>query len=903
MKEYFGSKGWLTRYAQAEDSRGMWQKYVDEVELNKVQDPSSMVQEPRNMYSQGQLVRNTVDGSRPGYKGLDEIKKITAKKYKDFVKDFKKNNNRVPSQFEIRTLIKGGGDWESIHKYLEEGKDFLTKSESMKIAQPAKQLISVMPKGMDQWLKNNEINVDWEGANNQERASLKKRFTNRNKPLVKSTGYVKKFESYIEDLIKKGNTGDRERSLPKLIKDSKSNISLGAAQKIITDKNFFVNKSSVDRVFPAMEKRAIKLLNQGLPSSEVTKILADEQIIKPRLGEKIGIRPFKNFYNKLLEGGKLKVDKIAETISGVQIPTVERNAIKETIFDYMKKNPDIDSSFDIAKAVSVDMDRKISSAFVRNVIERTGQDPDELFKTKSQKIFKDIKSLDKVIKKNKKLLNNSSISFAEKNRMFTKLYADATGKPLEIATGEFVTRLRNLGKLYTNQPKRFATELYSKIAPPLEYIDSNLHKNFVGLADAAGNLSVVDKAKLLGLPQKEIKILSELSGAVSKLGNFKMAGDHTDIDALMKNFSKYKKNYTRIEYIKDEINDFKGKKFDSKVMSLYNQAVKGQTHTLLDGKKVPIKEALKNLQTDFMDKTGHRLGGFEISETGTISIDPQTKRIPDLAHPINTKLTETLKGLEKYKLPGKKNIQITNVFDQEMMKASTVKDRINIFKKYKGTPELASSRFIKAMGSIPRLKKLTKPLIAGTIGAAGVTTLSQAGETGVVDKAKSWPIEHPWLTGGAATGATAATKKGRKLLGKIAGVGFGPTGIVGLNAALGVDPKNTADRIGLEAEAILAPSIVKGATDVTSKIKNPMFRKIAERASLGLMSPAMAMRAARIASPIGIASLGLEGLYHLGKKGVAEKRKLNAMTQQERDDYMRSEIDPLMDEGGMLFND
>ena len=204
-------------------------------------------------------------------------------------------------------MIKGGGDWESIHKYLEEGKDFLTKSESMKIAQPAKQLISVMPKGMDQWLKNNEIKVDWEGANNQERASLKKRFTNRNNPLVKSTGYVKKFESYIEDLIKKGNTGDRERSLPKLIKDSKSNISLGAAQKIITDKNFFVNKSSVDRVFPAMEKRAIELLNQGLPSSEVTKILADEQIIKPRLGEKIGIRPFKNLDRLLQEEETLEI--------------------------------------------------------------------------------------------------------------------------------------------------------------------------------------------------------------------------------------------------------------------------------------------------------------------------------------------------------------------------------------------------------------------------------------------------------------------------------------------------------------------------------------------------------------------------------------------------------------------
>ena len=32
MKEYFESKGWLTRYARAEDSRGMWQQYVDEVE-------------------------------------------------------------------------------------------------------------------------------------------------------------------------------------------------------------------------------------------------------------------------------------------------------------------------------------------------------------------------------------------------------------------------------------------------------------------------------------------------------------------------------------------------------------------------------------------------------------------------------------------------------------------------------------------------------------------------------------------------------------------------------------------------------------------------------------------------------------------------------------------------------
>ena len=32
-------------------------------------DPSAMDQEPRTMYANGQLVQNTVDGSRPGYSG------------------------------------------------------------------------------------------------------------------------------------------------------------------------------------------------------------------------------------------------------------------------------------------------------------------------------------------------------------------------------------------------------------------------------------------------------------------------------------------------------------------------------------------------------------------------------------------------------------------------------------------------------------------------------------------------------------------------------------------------------------------------------------------------------------------------------------------------------------------
>ena len=48
---------------------GAWKNFV------------SMVQEPRNMYANGQLVQNTVDGSRPGYKGdpLDGYDRATRK--------------------------------------------------------------------------------------------------------------------------------------------------------------------------------------------------------------------------------------------------------------------------------------------------------------------------------------------------------------------------------------------------------------------------------------------------------------------------------------------------------------------------------------------------------------------------------------------------------------------------------------------------------------------------------------------------------------------------------------------------------------------------------------------------------------------------------------------------------
>ena len=162
-------------------------------------------------------------------------------------------------------------------------------------------------------------------------------------------------------------------------------------------------------------------------------------------------------------------------------------------------------------------------------------------------------------------------------------------------------------------------------------------------------------------------------------------------------------------------------------------------------------------------------------------------------------------------------------------------------------------------------------------------------------------VEKGFSTGeklaGAGAAAGTAYKFGKpilKTLGKTADVALGPVGLVGLNYALGVNPKETIDRVGLEAEAALAPAIVRGATNITDKIKNPLARKTAEL--LTTISPKYAMRAARIASPLGIASLGGEALYNYGKFAKNEIAKVKEMTPEERNFYN----DLLMDEGGLL---
>ena len=140
----------------------------------------------------------------------------------------------------------------------------------------------------------------------------------------------------------------------------------------------------------------------------------------------------------------------------------------------------------------------------------------------------------------------------------------------------------------------------------------------------------------------------------------------------------------------------------------------------------------------------------------------------------------------------------------------------------------------------------------------------------------------------------------KKVAGKVITGALGPTGIVGLNVGLGADPKNTADRIGIEAEAALAPELVKASIGATKGMKNRSAQKFVQQLlNLGMKTP-LALKVARVASPLGLVALGAEGAkfayddYQRRKEFITPETITKA--QQEQFDANQ----PMFNEGGRV---
>ena len=81
---------------------------IDYINRIKNKEPRSVDPEPRNMYSEGQLVRNTVDGSRPGYQG-DKV--LTGDKFVEIVTKYPdKTNQELLDYFNKNKFTNRSGD-------------------------------------------------------------------------------------------------------------------------------------------------------------------------------------------------------------------------------------------------------------------------------------------------------------------------------------------------------------------------------------------------------------------------------------------------------------------------------------------------------------------------------------------------------------------------------------------------------------------------------------------------------------------------------------------------------------------------------------------------------------------------------------------------------------------------
>ena len=225
--------------------------------------------------------------------------------------------------------------------------------------------------------------------------------------------------------------------------------------------------------------------------------------------------------------------------------------------------------------------------------------------------------------------------------------------------------------------------------------------------------------------------------------------------------------------------------------------------------------------------------------------------------------------------------------------SSTYKQMINTLKKgfnefdekklFDKINNATPDSFKKILRKIPRIASLNDdftgpgglPLTAGLDSNIGVRP---------VEEEKNFIQRNPYTTAAGTAAAAATTKTGRNILKRLAqGALLTPTGVAATTLGFGgLDLTTPAGRLSLGAEAAFAPELVKASIGATKGIKNRALQKrIQQVLNLGLPTK-RALQVARIASPLGLASLAGEGIYQVGKLGFEDQKRFDALTPEQQ---------------------
>jgi len=656
--------------------------------------------------------------------------------------------------------------------------------------------------------------------------SFKPRKPNLKPDTVKQPGAEsRKFMDYIENIIDQ-NPGKKNMfqnlQASEIIKDSGADISTTNATRIINKIYGLSTKGAkLESFYPNIEKRAIELLDTGMSTADIASTLVKEGLIERQVDKgtnKTNNKPVKNYLQRLIDSGKTKVKKLTVQQGG-NVDLETRNVRDEAIKNLLDQQSSPITANRISTIVSEELGETVSPEYVKTFFKRNDIDIDKYINTNAQRIFPEVEALDKIVKKNIKYLTDPNITFVDKGEFLNNEYIKAVGKTKAKATtaNEAGVRFKKLLSLYAGGENRYSAALYNKIKPLANYTNPDIQKNLIGLATNLSRASNVDVARMLGLPKKDINLLQDLQKATSELGDFKIAGDHTDIKAIMSDFPNYKKNFMRIQYISNDLNTFKSYS-DKKIIALYNAAKAGASPETIIPK-------LKQVQDEFKTKTGYDIGGFSFNKNGKIVIDPQTVAVNEYRYPINDNVIKTMGNFEAYE-----NQKYKNPFDKEVMSAQGNPDKLqSIYNKYKGNVEVINnSKYVKALDKIPKIKGFKNALLYGGAGTAAIFATAANADTNAdmftpvdpgvpVQQQEQFDPEKADPTLTTAAGAYGAYKYGPQLLKILGNVGKGivkpiiaPLGAAGfaISELLSEDPSQA-----LAGAELLYPEIIRQATD------------------------------------------------------------------------------------------
>ena len=237
-------------------------------------------------------------------------------------------------------------------------------------------------------------------------------------PIKKRGDEALKFIAYIQKRIAENPFPSHpeavffEEEAQDLVKKSGSKITVTNAQNIMR-KVFGLSTKGGELfdIFPNAKERAIELLNNGLPSKQVTDILEAEGLIWLRDRNTTGgYNSWRKAYKSLLNRGELKVDKIIKSQgTDLKIQAQKDKLVKE----FLEKNPEIENPNQIAKAINMNTGSNLSNRFVKRSVER--QNLNTKLISRHEAIFPEVKALDEVIKNSNDILLNEKIPLVSIN--------------------------------------------------------------------------------------------------------------------------------------------------------------------------------------------------------------------------------------------------------------------------------------------------------------------------------------------------------------------------------------------------------------------------------------------------------------------------------------------------------